>query len=278
MRRSAIGLSLPLLVLLSCQRSAVDAALVGDAAAKTVQAGSARFEVTGVIELPTLEPITIRGSGSYDWTVPRAQMEMDMSEMPLDPAGPLGPEQGRVDAIIDGSLWYLRWPWLTDQIQVSTDWVKFDPETSAATGLDPQELLGTDQSDPNVQLWFLLGATDVESLGEAELAGDAVTRYSVHIDFQRAVEQAPADAREGVQEFLNKLQADEADAEVWIDEQGYVRRFSYEIEMDLEALDPNAPAGTGTLTNTMDLHDLGTEVDVEVPPEDEVTDFADVAP
>ena len=54
MRRAVFAAAVPFLALLSCQR-VVDPIVVGDAASRTVDAGSARFEVSGTVELPVVE-------------------------------------------------------------------------------------------------------------------------------------------------------------------------------------------------------------------------------
>ena len=57
--------------------------------------------------------------------------------------------------------------------------------------------------------------------------------------------------------------------EVWIDDDGFVRRMKQTLEGSGSGLPMN-------MTMTTDLYDFGTDVTVKEPPADEVVDFSEL--
>jgi len=60
--------------------------------------------------------------------------------------------------------------------------------------------------------------------------------------------------------------------DVWVDEQGFVKRMRASV--DLSALEPQGPAPSVSITMT--LSDVGQPVDVRPPPAGQVTDLSDL--
>jgi hypothetical protein len=113
-------------------------------------------------------------------------------------------------------------------------------------------------------LWLLdalLGARDdAVELGTDDVRGTPTSHLRLTIDLASADDQLTTGIMApGPQpyRFLRQLPA-----EVWIDEQGLVRRMSYQSEP--------AGAGRGEWWQTTELWDFGLDVQIEIPTEDEL--------
>lgn len=60
--------------------------------------------------------------------------------------------------------------------------------------------------------------------------------------------------------------------EVWIDDDGYLRRMRTTIPQRI----PGAPAEVATVTATEELSNFGTDVRIAVPPDSSVVDISDL--
>lgn len=123
---------------------------------------------------------------------------------------------------------------------------------------------GTDRDGPRAAddpLWLLdalLGVRDdVTELGAEEVRGVPTTRYEITIDLASADEQLESGITAPGPRPYRSLH--ELPAQVWIDDQGLVRRMSYEIA---------EPMG---YWQTTELWDYGLDVDIAVPSPEEIT-------
>lgn len=128
---------------------------------------------------------------------------------------------------------------------------------------DLAQLSGQDlsQVDPGMQLESVNeGLVSIEPTGETtEMDGVEVQAYALLIDMSEYLgEFEGSEAVEGIDEQF--------EATMWVGvEDDLVRRM--EMSFDLEG---------ETMSMSMSFSDWGTDVTVEAPPEDEVTDFADL--
>ena len=97
------------------------------------------------------------------------------------------------------------------------------------------------------------------------------THYRGTVDLRKALEQIPAESREGFERVLELVGQTRMPFEVWIDDDGLARRMKYEQPL---------PAGQGSqdasMGLTMEMYDFGTEIDVEPPPANEVIDLQEL--
>jgi len=239
---------------------------VDSAVRKTIQEGSAHMVITGETTGGD-QSITITGEGDFDYARLRGKASFDFSELPSASGAPLG-EQGRGEIVFDGSTYYMNLPFLSQLSPQLEGWVKFDTEElSGSTGRLGQ--LG--QNDPSQVLSYLNGATDVTESGDEDVDGFPATRYDLTIDYREAKSEAPAKLEAAYDTIISELGIERAPASVWVDENDFVRRMSYEWSIELD----RTAGGEGETIQNVELEfsDFGEDVDVELPPADETVDF-----
>jgi hypothetical protein len=184
------------------------------------------------------------------------------SEMPADLAQ-LGDGWGRVDlaALGDASL------------------------TEVQAQADPSPVVG----DPRSILDMVSAAYDVTGLGEEEVGGEATNGLGATVamtdllaaqglDPQEFADETAASARAGAEdpdfaEIVDRYLASSFPLEVWVNDEGLVRRVSYTTSLaQYGGLDAQASAGIDSyaVTTTIDYADYGDEtIDTSPPPEAE---------
>jgi hypothetical protein len=254
------------------QDSAAAAQLVADAADKTADAGTSRaifmIEMSGL----AAEPITMTGEGVFDSAGRRGRLTFDMSDL----GGASGQDLGEAEMIFDDLVVYMRWPFLQEVNPSAKEWLRFDLEAlGERQGFDLGQLSQLQQSDPSQALVYLRAANEVEAVGEEDVRGVGTTHYTMTVELAKVAEAAPPEQRAQVQasidEIISKSGVREAKTDVWIDDEGLVRRQRIEYQNFRFA-----PGQEGDMAMTMELFDFGVEVDVTPPPEDEVTDITDL--
>ncbi len=258
-------------------------AAVAEAATKTADAGTSRMEFSATIEPPAAvssEELEFGGSGVFDYKARRGRLEYDLSGL-LEAAGQ---ETGNAEAelLFDEFVLYMRFPLLAQSLPDGKEWVKIDlQKIGEQQGFDLGQLSQLTQSDPSQFLNYLRAASkDVAEVGEKEVRGVATTHYRAKIDLEKVADQAPAESREQVRASIDALIRQTGmrtmPVEVWIDEDGLLRRERLEMTFDV----PGGASGIeqeAAMTMTMDFFDFGVEVDVEPPPADQVTDITELA-
>jgi hypothetical protein len=121
--------------------------------------------------------------------------------------------------------------------------------------------------DPSLYLAYLKAASgEVDEVGTEDFDGTQVTHYLATIDLERALEEAPA-SQTGTIQALIDAGTSSLPVDVWIDDDGLVRRLFVEFAAGDQP-------GTGSVA--LELSDFGTDVVVEPPPSDQVTDVAEL--
>ncbi len=107
------------------------------------------------------------------------------------------------------------------------------------------------------------------------MRGVATTHYKATIDFNPYPGTVPAQdreaARRAIEQVIELAGSARAPMEVWIGEDGVVRRTKQTIRTLV------APGVRGTVEQQIELFDFGAAVDVELPSEDETQDATDLA-
>lgn len=266
MRRPMRALALLVVLAAGCGSSGTDAQLaVVDAAERTSEVGTARLAMT--VEHDASPDMTMTMEGVADFDADLVEMRMEVPGMPVE--GGDG-----ITTITDGTVVYTQVPTPDGPPQ----WYRLD--AAEMPGMPADAMGGTGGAqNPADSLDYLRGiADDVTEAGTEEVRGTETTRYDGTIDLERAVEESPEEQRDLMRRNIEMLGTSEMPVSVWVDDDGLLRRMTY--EMDLSQAQPPEGAGEqaplGRMTITMEMFDFGLDVDITPPPEDEVTDFDDL--
>lgn len=235
----------------------------------TAQAGTSRMSMTVSAEAEGSTDTTavsaapgfqIKAEGLINYETGHGTMTMDMGALGIP-----GAAAGNAEMRMLGSVVYMKLP---GNELGNRPWIKFDLEAMGESGA-PVPGLNPASNDPRGVLDALRGVSgDVEEIGEQAIRGVATTHYRATVDLAKAQDEVPEDRREDFAAFSEQLGIEELPIDVWVDEEGRARRFAYEVE---------TPAAGSTPASQVDLvielFDFGVEVDVEAPPESEVTDY-----
>jgi hypothetical protein len=269
MRRTAALLLLLAALPLACGGESLSPqAAVAQAATKYEEAGSSRVSMSATMTGVPGGPFTFAGEGEFDRE--RARMTLDMSELAEATGGAFA---GELEMILDDLVMYMKFPEaITEQLPGGKSWVRIDlRQAGKELGIDLEELMQVQQSDPSQSLQYLRGASDdFEEVGEEEVRGVETTHYRGTIDLHKAVEQLPEDARGSFERAIDLIGTDELPLDVWIDDDGMARRMKYDQPL------PSAGGEEGAMELTMEFFDFGVDVDVEPPPSDEVIDIKEL--
>ena len=235
----------------------------------TAKAESSKFSTRSVITgLPQQEgmpqSLTIVGEGSGSMDGKRAQMTMQM------------PMFGEMEVRYVGSTMYQKMPEpFTAQAPPGKRWVEIDQEKlmKEEYGTSLSEMQEGTQGTPSDQLAYLRGVSDsVEKLGTEEVRGAPTTHYRADVDLDKAAPKDP-EARRAFERMTEDLRAEKIPTEVWIDEEGRVRRYEMTMAMPLPEGTPQDGQGDPSMTMTAEYYDFGTPVNVEPPPKDKTISF-----
>jgi hypothetical protein len=121
---------------------------------------------------------------------------------------------------------------------------------------------------------LLKGASSgVKEVGREQVRGVDTTRYKATIDLRKAAEQQGPQAKKQLERFLEQAQAQSLPADVWVDDQGRLRKMRYQLKLRPKATDQQ---GSATVSTIMELFDFGTDANVRRPPASQVADLAEL--
>lgn len=232
-------LLVPGLLLSACGAAeTVDAGELVQAADRTRAAGTSRIAITG--EGKT----SARGEGEIDHERRRARISFEATD-----------EDGKAESgeiiVIGTQVFAHSEPPLTE---TSKPWVRFD-RADEPPSLD-ELVFPFPFGDPADSLAFIEDSRGaVDPLGKAVVRGVDVQGYRVTIELVEAIKKAPEKHRAALREELAETELKTRPLEVWIDDEGLLRRLSMRQADE---------------TVTLDFYDFGTEVDIEEPPRSQV--------
>jgi hypothetical protein len=244
---------LPLVLLAAgCGAQALDADEMAEIAENTTEAGSSGVEV--VEEKPGEHTVM---TGSIDFESREASFTLDVDSKEDDVHG--------VKILIIGNTVYFEssmyGPIPAKYRDKVKPWLSFDID-SETPSLE-QLIIPFPFVDPARVLDLVRKVSgDVELVAEEDVRGVPTDRYRTTVDLERVVDAAPAEDRAALPEELAKAKSKTWPIELWIDDEGLVRRFR---ETDVEE----------KRTATIDFFDFGAEVDAAAPPKDQVGSEAD---
>jgi hypothetical protein len=221
------------------------AQVVQASATRTQEAGSARVELTSETVVGD-QTISFTGTGAFDAAAKRGTFQLDA------PAAGGTIEQRIVDDTI-----YLTLP----------------QEPGVFYAMPLEDIAGTPlggSTDPTAGFAALEAVSDdVREVGTETVRDVETTHYTGTFDVAAAIEQAQGTQKTVLQSTLGPLRLDAVPFDVYLDDEGRIRRFTQTIEV------PAGPQTNGqavTSTSTVDVYDFGTQVEVEPPPDDQVKD------
>ncbi|HVM16520.1 MAG TPA: hypothetical protein VM290_02965 [Gaiellaceae bacterium] len=256
------------LALAGCGGGSFSLESLSQVADRTRDEGSSRMDFAATVQVQG-ETVEMSGEGVFDYEANRGTMTMQV------------PEAGEMELVVDGTVYYMRFPDGDAGLPEGKRWVRFDvAELSGVQGGRPQQL---QQQNPAEMLEYLRASdAEPEEVGTEEVRGVETTHYRAQLDLERAIEQQlqelPEEQRErqrqAMRQQLELLSQTTVPVEVWVDEDGLLRRMTLVMTMQVPAQE-GEPVEM-RMTQRMELYDYGVEVDVEPPPAAEVVDAAEL--
>jgi hypothetical protein len=243
----------------------VDPALISEAAARTTAAKTARIATLVRVNEPGTGQQRFGGRGRFDFERRAGEMTLKLVEGEAD-AG-----FGNAKAVfVDSSVYYQLPP---GALAGDKRWIRLDLQNVAdASGLDFGPLVQGSQADPTQYLlWLSALGPGVTKIGEEEVRGVPTSRYRAAVDLNLLEQQAPpgkeAEWAAYVQTLRDRLGLAFIPVEVWVDDEGLIRRFNHEYGFSAE--------GTSAVVTT-ELFGFGVPVNVQAPPADDVVTMTDL--
>lgn len=157
-----------------------------------------------------------------------------------------------MDLVLLDQVMYMKSP----DLGTGDKWIKIDLS-------DPNSLFGMigKATDPEVMFKAMEKPKNLELVGSEEVDGVETNHYRITLDPSKYLDAMGFPA--SMAEMLPK----ELVTEMWVDADNLPRKFSQTMEV------PSAAGGAATSQTTEGTYsDFGTEVDIEAPPADEVTE------
>ena len=225
---------------------------------------TARF-TTSIDSTDGDDSLQVTAEGAVDLQNQNLSLRMDLAgSLGLGRSGGGGAEVRVVDGVF-----YMDLGDLGDDIPELTDgkrWLKLD--LSGLTDMLGDAAASSESSNPVDGLEALRGvSSDVTEVGTETVRGVETTHYRATIDLAKALADAPADARDGAQDLLDRAGTPTIPVDVWLDAQDRVRKYTMQLDSE---------SNGATVAVTYEFYDFGAPVDVTAPPADEVADLGSV--
>lgn len=247
-------------------------ALITAAPLKTTETKTAKLAIdVKMTGTQAGKDLAFTGDGAADFTHNKVQMNLDMSALGF-------PGLDKAEMLLDGTTIYMKVAALSQQLG-GKPWLKIDLEAAAKqAGVDLGSLSQLQQADPSQALDQLRGVTgEVTKVGEEKVRGEDTTHYRATVDLNKAKAKLPADQQANFQKLIDATGMTTYPVDVWIDGDGRARRQRFAIDLSKAtppSTAPGTPKPTGTVTTTLELFDFGTDVSVNAPSPDQVTDLS----
>jgi hypothetical protein len=239
-----------------------DKAAVAGAFAKTTSTRSAHITTDTTVSMGQQGvPITANGSIRF------ADRAADLVET-------VPGTQGNGETRFVGGTLYARLPGsLLARLSHGRKWISVDLTALSQHGDGSfQQLLTDSPSDPTAMLGFLRGAGGtVTKVGQDTIDGVPTTHYNVDLNLDRAARGQSSATQRSIHVLEQQLGSHTLPAQVWIDDQGQVRRIM--LHETLKGTADSARNGNVTVDVTATLSDFGTPVTITAPPADQTADL-----
>ena len=271
--------SLALLVLLAaaitvaitgCGASSVTNDAVAKAAAATTSKHGSHVEMGMVMRSDALpNPIRMTASGEMNQVSKRANIDLDMSQ--LAGAAGIKASQFKATEILNGTVFYMRFPFLDGKLPDNKKWIKVHlAKAGNVAGLNLGQALQPGQ-DPGQQLSYLRTVSNAKKVGTETIDGVETTHYHGVEQLGRYPDLLPADqraaARQAVQKLIKAIGTSSAPIDAWVGKDNLIRRMHLTMAMAIPQSGQKF-----TMDITENLSDFGAQVDATPPPDKEVFD------
>jgi len=234
---------------------------VAAAAQKSSAQESARVTMTGRVEVAGQQG-TYTGGGVLDFKPPRAKLGLDMQ---------MAGQSFHLDEVLEGATIYMKLPEsASGALPDGKTWTKVDLDEALDSDVSGAISAGM---DPGQYLRLLAASGGVREVGEQSVGGRRTTHYTATIDYRELAESGPEALRDVARLSLKFSATPTTPVDVWIDEQGLIRRQKLRIET--KAVGPS-PAQKQQLQ--IDLPEYGVDTaGIVAPRESDTYDATDTA-
>jgi hypothetical protein len=238
------------------------ASIVQAANTKTLAARTAKVDLQYKITSSGQAPMDLTGTGAVDLTSGNSQLTMTM------------PGLGETELRTVDRTMYLKLP-AQFAGMAGKPWLRLDAKGMTGAGMGQLS-----QLSPADQLAYLKGVSeDVTTVGKETVDGVSTTHYRAKLDLDRAAKSMSAEAQKSFAEARKSLSSTVLPAEVWVDDEGMLRKFEVTLAMTppkAATAVPGAPTGPMTMVVSQRYSDLGKPVTVAAPPASQFTDMSTV--
>jgi hypothetical protein len=246
------------------------AGAVSAAAAKSEDAGGAKFTLAVTASPASGSPVSVTANGVFDGS--SGEVTTDLSGALAAAGAPTGTSgqvelrwlQENGDPVV-----YANAPALSAMIPGGASWIRLDLQTLGKSfGVDLNQILGQAYQTPSSALDLLKSVGSVQTVGTETVDGISTTHYTAQIDPAKVATQAATAIGGTIGQKINDAVANASGTptaipvDVWIGDDGLVHR----VVLDLSGQDG------GTLHAQFDITDYGTPVTVTAPASSDVFD------
>jgi hypothetical protein len=184
-----------------------------------------------------------KGTGLVQFKPPKAQLTLTVSA-----AG----QSVAIDEVMDGTTMYMKLPKeAAAGIPGGKTWISLDLDRVSGGAISGAM---SQSQDPSEQLKLLSTISDAKAVGKDTLDGATVTHYRGVLDYDEIAKSGPESMRKAAQMTLKVSNRSRVPVDVWVDEQGRIRRQRF-------VLDTKGIAGSPpqSQTITTDYSDFGVD-------------------
>lgn len=229
--------------------------------------------------LPAVGEATVHYEGAFDNQSGRGSLSMDLGDL-LGSLGSLGSsgsgqEMGTIEMVLDGDTVYLKSPLFSMIGGDGKPWLKADAKDLSGDG---SSFGGSMQTDPGAFLDFLKGVGGtLETVGREDVRGEATTHLRTEIDLVKLLKDSSAAERADLEKQLEGLggagdTVRKIPAEVWVDDNGYVRKFQMVFDFS-GAAGSSTELGDTKMTIEVEMYGFNEPVTVTIPDPSQVGDL-----
>jgi hypothetical protein len=259
-------------------------------ATASAEATSGRFAFDMDIAFPGAdEPLSFSGEGAFDRESERASFAVDMSLFAQLLGGFLGafggatpddmpdfddPGAWQIEVIQDGAVSYVHFPAVSGELPEGKTWIRSDGQGLKVGGFEFSQVEELAASDPRDLLGMLEAVGgEIETIGTEELRSVETTHYRATIDPAEYAKTASPEERAKLAQLADSIQAGVGvvPVDIWLDGDGLVRKVAVEVSAEDQGQ-------VGSASMSFEVWDYGEDVDIDLPPADEVVDESALRP
>lgn len=233
------------------------------------------FEIIGAEGVPGGTSMSLPFAGAFDNDAGIFSFSMDMTAVAGELGGEIPPEMadmfGNLEVIQVGETTYMSWPFFSF-LGVQTPWVSMPTEDT-----DSSPTAGFGGATPGNPADFLSYFEDtnatIEEIGKETVRGVDTTHYLAIFDTETLLAEATPEERAEI-EAQGPIPLEEMPMDIWIGDDGLVYRYVIDIAGD--TVEADSGEGFERMVMTFEMFDWGGDIDIEIPPADQITDSSEL--